>query len=181
MNAPNVLIKFQKIFQSEGKRCRIEPASDDFPLAQLFVDLPDDKNQRTRSLSITYQEQFFQTILEDQQIVNESKYSSIQFDTILPFEVNPRFSDEVSHLLLYINHAIDFPGFGLSEAEHLVYYRYVLLGQEKALDRALLLGIFGTILLILDLFSELIEMGAQGKMTFNQLLEKIIDSSKSYL
>ena len=179
MKDTSILGRFEKIFRAEGKNCSLEQASDSFPLPQLLVDLGQDKQNRPRVLAITFQEQFFQAILESQKLQAESRYVSIQFDMVFPFEMSVQTSREVACVLLFINRLIDLPGFGMSETDNQIYYRYVLLAQEKAIDKPLLLGIVGTIMLAMDLFGELIEHAASGKMTFNQLLEKIIASSES--
>lgn len=173
----SILTRFEKIFRAEDRKCTLEPATEDFPLPQLLVDLGTDKQDRPRALAITLQEQFFQTILESQKLQAEAAYISIQFDIDFPFEMSVQTSREVACVLLFINRLIDLPGFGMSETDNQIYFRYVLLAQEKAVDKPLLLGIVGTIMLAMDLFGELIESAASGKMTFNQLLEKIIASS----
>ena len=177
MQENDVLSRFEKIFVADGKKCNLVEANEEFPLSQLFVDLGQDKQNRPRTLAITLQEQYFQTLLEHQQMQTDSKYYSIQFDAFFPFEMNVHTSREVASVLLFINRLVDLPGFGMSETENQIYFRYVMLTRENCIDKPLLIGVTGTIMLMMDLFGDIIYEAAVGKMTFNQLLEKIIDSA----
>ena len=105
-------------------------------------------------------------------------YFLIQFRYQFPFPVKQGCSLEVSSLLLFLNHLLELPGLEISELEDALFYRYVLFYGEKRIHPEMFMAIIGVIGLILELFTESIEKVATGELTFNDLLEKVLELSK---
>lgn len=108
----------------------------------------------------------------------QTSYFLVQFRYQFPFKITPGTASEVSSLLLFLNHLLELPGLELSELEDAIFYRYVLFYGEKRIHTDMFLAIIGVIGLILELFHESIEKLATGELTFNDLLEKVLEISK---
>jgi hypothetical protein len=151
----------------------LEAKSQALPYDRLLVFLGADYKNRERILEITSQDQQLNQNLADSSAIKDSYYR-IQFHIPLAFKVQDLAIGQVSSLLLFLNQMLDFPGLELNELENQVSYRYILLAKDKGIDELLINSLIGIVLLILDLFTETIEYLAQGKSTFNELLEEII-------
>jgi len=97
----------------------------------------------------------------------------LQFRTVLPFKVQDMSLSQVASLLLFLNQMGDLPGFELNELEGRVVYRYTWLTVPALIQSNLVMHIMGAIMLNLALFADTIEEVAQGKISFNDLLQQI--------
>lgn len=143
------------------------------PLERLVVSLGPDNKNRTRALEICV----FQLVIP-KEIANQHAQASpirVQFKVGLPFKIDDLALNQVASLLLFINPFLELPGFELNELTNVVSYRYIWLLKEHLYDSELLGHIMGAIILTLNLFADMIELLADGKATFNDLLEQIID------
>jgi hypothetical protein len=137
----------------------------------LFVFLDHDKLERERILHISCRPLQFQ--FPEMKSNQDEKYYNIQFLIQLPFTAQSLSANQISSLLLFINHNMEWPGFDFDEVNNKISYRYIWLMKDSAIDATLLLNIVATISLNLDLFSETIEQVALGHSTFNEILQKI--------
>lgn len=169
--AQQELSLLEKALLDEKSDCAIIEPKDPFPYERLLVYLGNDRKFRERVLEITIKEQLFPQKVE----TNEVEYLSIQFKLMFPFEIKDIASQQVAHLLHFLNHFLELPGLEMSEAEGKIFYRYVLLCGKKAFDPQLCLSIIGNILLMLELFSQSIEVVALGEKNFNDLLHDVLD------
>lgn len=165
-----VLEKIKKILEDEDFECALTPASKAFPVDQLRAFLTLDNKKRER-------------ILEIFGIQLASKEASLpcrlHFQTKLPFKVQDNALGDVAFLLHYVNQLIDLPGFELNELEGAVLYRYVWIIEENFITSSLILSIFGSFMMNLGLFADMIESVAEGKVSFNALLEEIVKVSEA--
>lgn len=150
----------------------LEPM-DEFPYERLLAFLGVDYKKREKILEVTLQQQEFA-----EGDSHAPGYVRLQFQSTLPFDVNELFTSQVASLLLFLNHLLELPGFEMSEVDSKVRYRYVLLTDSQGVDAKVCFAIIGIIILILDLFTETIEKVASGEMTFNELLENILETAQ---
>lgn len=143
----------------------------------LLVYIGHDSKGREQALHIHAVEQIMEKSLTKNP---HSTYFLIQFRYQFPFKIEPSTALEVSSLLLFLNHLMELPGLELSELEEAIFYRYVLFYGEKRIHTDMFLAIIGVIGLILELFTESIEKVATGELTFNDLLEKVLEISKQF-
>lgn len=151
----------------------LEP-TDEFPSERLLAFIGVDYQQRERILEVTLQQQE----LAEGMAHPIPGYVRLQFQSTLSFEVNDMASNQVASLLLFLNHLLELPGFEMSEIDSKVRYRYVLLTDSHGVDAKVCFAIIGIIILILDLFTETIEKVAIGEMSFNELLENILQTAQ---
>lgn len=168
------------ILEKNNYECTIIPAGKELPTDQLVIYLGIDEKNREQIASVTTtQIEFPKEFLSKEKAVPYH----LHFRVKLPFKIEDLALNQVGSLILFINQFLDLPGFELNELEGIVTYRYVWLtydtkDAEKEQD-PLLLSIIGAILLNLKLFSEMIESLAEGKLTFNDLLEQIVEMGKN--
>src|SRR5262249_42511673 len=109
----------------------------------------------------------------------EPAFFRVQFQVGLPFNIQPSASGQVASLICYLNRLVELPGFEINEIDLQVFYRYVLMYGEEKFNKKLFISIVGYIMLLIELFGSSLEKIAEGKITFNDLLQQIIDIAAS--
>lgn len=167
-------IKILKLIEKIGKDHELDTSlfypDNDIPKAILTLFLGADSQKRPFVLKIT----------ADEQLLNpnvETGIYRISLQVKLPFKIKAESFSQTSNLVSFINHFSDFPGFELDEIEEDVYYRYILMIDEKGMKNELILGIIGMIKFLIDIHAESIETVATGKMTYDQLLSEALKAS----
>ncbi len=161
--------RIKKILENEQFDCsnhHPDDLSDD-----LIVDLGNDKLERERILEISCRPLQFSVHGVTAQQTDHS--FNIQFIVRLPYKVQDLAATQLSSLLHFINHNIDWPGFDFDEVNNKVAYRYIWITKDSAVDAPLLMNIVASVILCLDLFGETIEEVALGHATFDEVLQKI--------
>ncbi len=167
-----MLNHIQAILEQEKFSCVLYPATEQPSPARLLVFLGNDYKKREQILEITSQEQQLHKNLTEYPSL--TPYHRLQFRILFPFEVKEAALNQVASLILFLNQLLDLPGLELNELNNQVSYRYVWLVKEEGIDAKLVLSLVGTILLIMELFTQMIEYLADGTTTFNELLEEVI-------
>lgn len=144
------------------------------PYERLIVFLGTDYKQRERLLEITLQQQE----LAEGLMHPIPGYVRIQFQSTLPFDMGDLATNQVAALLLFLNQLLELPGFEMIEISNKIRYRYVLLTDARGIDEKVCFAIIGMIMLILTIFTEAIEKVASGTITFNDLLEDVLDAAQ---
>jgi hypothetical protein len=136
---------------SQEMEAKILPPSDDLPLDHLAVSLdPDYKNRKLTILMWIDSEAYLQVML------------------LFPFHFVDETLLSTGRYLLMINKSLAFAGFGLSEPDHAIYYRYTI--SEKKVES--IYNFIGFIAMIYDTFAPKIEPLASGDKTFEETLWK---------
>jgi len=104
---------------------------------------------------------------------------SLEFSAAFPFSVHVGAMKEVASLLHFINGELYMPGFHLDEAEGKILFRHF--NFSVSIDKTLVIGITGLILLYMDLYGNVIEEVASGKKTFNQIIEEVVTKAKAQI
>ncbi|MDP1881159.1 MAG: hypothetical protein Q8K60_09505 [Parachlamydiaceae bacterium] len=175
-----ILNSLKVTLEKNNYECTIIPAGKELPTDQLVIYLGIDGKNREQIASVTTSQiEFPKELKSKEKLVPHH----LHFRVKLPFKIEDLALNQVGSLILFINQFLDLPGFELNELEGVVTYRYVWLTYDtKDVEKEqgpLLLSIIGAILLNLKLFSEMIESLAEGKLTFNDLLEQIVEMGKS--
>lgn len=170
-----MLKQIKALLDQEKYESSIIKGGKDLPFYdRLLVFIGIDSKKRERILEISSQEQ----ILHPEQKSSPKGYFRIQFQYFFLFAVEDTAMNQVANLLLFLNQQIDFPGLELNEVENKISYRYVWLTKGNGIDHVLILSIVGIIRLLLDLFTDTLERVAEGKTTFNELLEEIVQMAQ---
>lgn len=100
----------------------------------------------------------------------------LQFITFLPLQFESDAIPDIARLILFINKEMDLPGFGMDESSKMVFYRCVLPSLDKKVSEETLQVYLQTIELVCKTFSPALLAVMQGKMTFEDVLKKVVKS-----
>lgn len=106
----------------------------------------------------------------DEQVLSSQEHAKnkrlfLQIMIVLPFHFEDRAVSVLSRYLHVINKSLAFPGFGLSEPDRSVYYKYTFTFPEGDILKSFLLDIIGLEWLLHDTFVARIEAVASGSAT----------------
>lgn len=170
MKEHDILQKIEKIVQDEKLDASLFAPSEKIPYDNLIVFIGADSLSRPYVLNITAQSQ----ILDPKK---DSGIFRVSFQLKLPFKIAEFSFSQTSNLIALLNRFLELPGLEINEVTQEIFYRYVLLVDEKGLNKEIILGIIGMIRLILDIHLKSIESVASGSMTYDQLLSQALDAS----
>lgn len=169
MNETEMLQHIEKILKAEKLDATFFNRTEEIPYDNLIVFIGADAQDRPYILNITAQKQ----IMDPKK---DSGIFRVQFQLKLPFTIAEFSYNQTSNLVALINRFLELPGLELNEVDREIFYRYVLLVDEKGLNREIILGIAGIIRLILDTHLKSIENVASGTITYDELLKQSLDT-----
>ncbi len=178
MEEHEFLHHFEKILNEEEFDCSLVDATDEVPYERLLIFLGIDEKERERILEVTALKQELVKgldLIESQ----EPDFFRVQFQVGFPFKIQPKFCPQVASLVCYLNRLIELPGFELNEIDLQLSYRYILMYGEGKFNKKLCIAIVGVIMLLIELFGDTLEQVALGQMTFNEILEQIVQIAHS--
>lgn len=162
-------------FSSHGFDCDILSQGEELKTEQLFVALGPDEKGRDLMLSIRSAElPLNQALLQQEEKKQEEpkSYHLLQFACCFPFRVEEKAFGEMARMLFLLNQGLELPGFELSEAERIVYYRYVLPVVDKHIEEVLLISLFGTVDYLIKSFLPRLESIATGAKSAQELIDE---------
>lgn len=177
MNEMEFLETIETMLKKEQFDCSLEPDVKAPPFGRVLVFLGNDTLEREKILEITAQNQDLGESLKEPP--SPPAYTRIQFEVPLPFDIKEHTANEVASLLAFLNRMLELPGFELDEVNSKIYYRYVHLTPHKGIDKTLITGIVGVIIMLLGMFSDTIEQVSEGKRSFNDLLEQMLQLAET--
>lgn len=172
MSEYEILQNLEKILKESELDCSLEANVKAPPFGRLLVYLGQDAKDRERAIEITAQMQELFDIFR--KTATEKKFVRVQFEIPFPFEVKDSALFDTGSLLSYLNRLSELPGFELDEMSGKIFYRYVLLSAKTDIEKEIVLGILGVIMLLMDLYGEAIEKIANGEKTFEELLQEVL-------
>lgn len=172
MGEHEVLQHLEKILKESEIDCSIEPGGEAIPFGRLLVYLGQDLKDRERVIAITTQMQELFDIFR--KTATEKQFVRVQFEIPFPYDVKDSAMFDTLSLLAYLNRLSELPGFELDEMSGKIFYRYVLLTTKTDIEKEIVLGILGVIMLLMDLYGEAIEKIANGEKTFEELLQEVL-------
>ena len=140
---------------------------------KLSVSIGKDAQDRTRTIEIAAFDQPFPLAQES--------YYRIQFVIYLPYQVEALALNQTASLILFLNQLMHYPGLELNELNNQLLYRYVWLTKKSNIEKPLILGIISLIVMVLNIYSGMIEEVAKGRLTFDEILQKIISNNEESL
>lgn len=165
------LNRFQSYLDTSELDSTVLEGDENVPHDRLVIYGGQDYQRRERLIEVTTQiQQLGQNLGSKSQV----EYIRVQFQLTLPFKVVEFAAKDTASLLLFLNKMIELPGWEFNELEDRIDYRYVLLTKADGVDEDLFAGIIGLILLLAQLFTEVIEQIASGKKSFNDLMEEVV-------
>lgn len=138
----------------------------------LQVFLGTDEESRERTLQISLAEDWID--LGGASSSSESQLLKVEFYAPIIVELDDLAAEQLSSLLHFINRMIDLPGFLFDETEGRVAYRFVHLTESSVKDFRLIQVMVGAIKMFLELFGGVIGEVAQGKKTFDDILDVLV-------
>lgn len=177
MDTAKQLGKYQNMLEQYAFPCAIARQGGEIPFDQLEVVLGEDDQGREQLMTLRLMAQRMELEEPDSPRPQRSEYF-LQFFVRLPFSVEDRAIGEVSRTILFFNKSLDLPGFGFSEVDRMVYYRYPLYTADGEVNDELMMGIVGMIMLCLDTFAPMIEQVAKGEVTLNQVVEGLLSTEE---
>ncbi len=160
----------QAFLESQKMSCVSIPKSQELPFDQILLPLGVDEQGRDLVLGIKFIEEELSSTQELFSLEKGmSKFFNIQFNYLLPFTIKDEYVGEVARLILLLNHSFGLPGFELSEIDHAIYFRNVLLVGEE-IEEMMVMMVIGNILANVDAFSSSIEAVATGKMSLTDVI-----------
>ena len=88
----------------------------------------------------------------------------------IPYDLNPKTLPEVARLMHIINREVDMPGFGIDEAQKLMFYRCVIPCVNGVLDTRLVELYLAATSVALETFMKAITIVASGGATVDSLM-----------
>jgi hypothetical protein len=146
---------------SDGISAEIVHPSAEFSFIHLRVILPNDHQDRQLQALI-----WIEAINQPE---NNQNVLTLYLSFPFPYQ-NETFLDTARYLMV-INKTIPFPGFGLSEPDHTLYYRYTLVTTSGQLDVGLIKSILGLAAYYYDSFAPNLEAIASGRHSFEETLK----------
>ena len=106
-----------------------------------------------------------------QNSINQQKPTLfLQFLLIFPFNYIESALDSTARYILLINKTIAYNGFGLSEVEKGIYFKYVLSFPESKLEENLIKGFIGLIRFLYDTYAPNLESIASGSISYQEMV-----------
>lgn len=162
------------LLEKTNFKCEILPASDQIPIDQLVVGLGPDEQDRVRYLVIRTAEQDLSSQDTLLGITSSARrYCEIQFHVVLPFRVNIENIPDTARLILLLNKGMELPGFELSEVDQIVLYRHAFVVPEDDLDERIVLSLVGMVQVLLQAFTQPLEIVATGQQSLQAVLESV--------
>lgn len=100
----------------------------------------------------------------------------LQLILFIPFATQDETNNDVARLLHLLNKELDIPGFGMDEAAKLIFYRIMLPGSDKKINKEVLSAYIGTVQNVLQTFTPVIANVASGQSNFDEVLQKVKES-----
>lgn len=103
----------------------------------------------------------------------------LQILVFFPLQIPKGQIGDMARLLHLFNKELDLPGFGMDEAEGIVFYRLLIPTPAKQVDEDLFSAFLKTVQHVCDLFIHPIGMVCSGQFTLDEILEKAALDSKN--
>ncbi len=172
------LNNIQQTLKNEQYDTKILEITEDSLLPCLIVHLGKDKEERDRIVKIFVQEQEMGEALLPEENEPKSIILSVLFELEFPFTFDPYHTPQLSSLLHFINDQHKITGFGMDEAHQKIFFRFHTLSTVEGINTKVLLSIIGIMMLYYDIHYMSIEEVANGKITFDEIAQQIIEVTK---
>ncbi len=171
----------EELFKEQGMEAVFVAKTEEMPKNQLFVPLGKDDKNRDLLLQLSSSKQDLKDVpIEGKYASSElPRCSFIQFFLSLPFQVKDEHLGELARLLLLFNKSFEVPGFGMSEVDRVVYFRYMLLTNGGKVDPRVILSLLGMISVIVSSFGPEIEALGLGEKSLQEVVDEALAEAES--
>lgn len=150
----------------------------DMPVLLVFLGMDSQSRERTAQITVIHQEM-------GEGLAGGPKegksFFTLNIRVPLPCEINDNAHSDLCSAVCYVNSNLMLPGFEYHEGEDHLLFRHVLLVREDLVSETQILSILGWIIFTLDLYAATLGEVASGKMTFDELIQQVIDYSQKLL
>lgn len=169
MDYKRILQAIKEDLTKEGLDCAIQEEHDMLQ-TRLLIYSGDDQKKRTQMITIKVQAK-----AGDLTQLKQAGHDcvSFQLETCFPFTVDDYSLSDVAQFLHFLNLQVEVPGFYLNYIDNTIIYRYVLLSENQHIPKKILISLVGMVMLFQDLFGQILERLASGKVSFVELLKEI--------
>lgn len=101
----------------------------------------------------------------------------LQLLVFLPCTIKEGCEPELARLLHRINKEVDIPGYGMDESNKVVFYRFMLPGHKNQIEETAIFSYLRSLEKLCDTFTVPIVSVAQGRLTFQAILDQLNSSS----
>ncbi len=171
MKTLNYLKTFETIIDDFGYPCVLHKSSKEIPFEILAIYIPLDNKKRERKIFVKINEYALKTSKTREKQENIETF--VELSSVLPFNVDPEAFGEVARIINFINKSLETPGFVLDEINSRIFFRYSFLKPATKITDDTFISLVGTVMLLLDSFSNTIEEVVKGKAMSEVIKEKI--------
>lgn len=159
------LLNITNMLLTEKMNAKIVKGSDLIKYEHIELGLGNDYKDRPISAYIWLDQQ--QTQSEEN---SDNQRMFLQILVVFPFQFKEEVVSQLGRYILVINKSLAFPGFGISEPDRSIYYKYTLTFPDGKISKSLLLDFIGLIWLIFDSFIEKIESVSNKNKTLFEIV-----------
>lgn len=137
----------------EGLKAEVA-TSENIVSKHIIIELEKDHKERDLKIYLT---------LDQEKVKKESHRKPalfLQIWMVFPFKFHDESILELARYLIIINKSLAFPGFGLSEPDQMIFYKYTLTFPNENLDLILIKNFIDLIQFLYDTYSQTIEQVA---------------------
>ncbi len=175
MHELKYLENFLSVLKNENYEVRLLKNDKFFNAPYLAVTLGKESEVDSKVLEIYVREQEAGQSLTPDRPHKDTILQCI-FELEYPFSVKRQYTNDVSALLHFLNQQHRMSGYVLDEINNKVIYRYNAIVTNTGINAQVLLGIIGIILLFYDIHRTTIEEVAEGKVSFNTIISRLLET-----
>jgi len=169
------LEKIYEIFSQDDVACKYYPKSKELSKPCLLVDLTlPNGNEKILKITADMQDLSLFPLLAKK----KRTYLLIDYELTLSFSVQARCHADTALGILFINRQIPFGNFQLEAIDDRIYLRHSQMLCEESLDKEIITGTIGSLMLYSDLFEVPLKDLASGKIAYKDLMEQVIEQAK---
>ena len=176
MKTLHPLKTFESIVDHFGYTCVLHKASKEIPFELLAINIPPDNKKRDRKIFVKIDEYALETPKPEEKKENIETF--VQLSSVLPFNVDSEVFGEAARIINFIDESLETPGFVLDEINSRIFFRYSFLKPGSKITNDTFISLLGTVMLLLDSFSNTIEEVVQGK-AMSEVIQEKIDALKA--
>lgn len=169
------LAAIKEYLEAESISCSIETEEDEAPVEFLAIDMGEDEQGYQQTVQIFRTEKALIQAKGSETAPKPALF--LHFRYIIPFRFEPEAVNDIARFLLLINKTLEFPGFGMSEVDQVIYYRHDLYCGFGQLNEDVLKGILGYLLFVVDSFTPKLQQLAARKISFKDVVEEALGQS----
>ena len=173
------LLSIKKFLTSRSIESEILQKSDEVPFNQLLAVVGVDERERPFILSLRVEESDLSSMDKlFKEPLKPHRYDFLQFFITLPFFFEESAFAETSRAVLLVNQSIEIPGFGIKEADKIIFYQYIMPIIDKKLDERLFLSIINFIMATIEAHLDFLEDVGSGEISVVDKIREALEEDE---